>query len=149
MQFVLRAIDEWGGIASTAELRASGVDRSILDLLVMYGLVVRVKKGLWARPGLPLQVRDAQRLGGRLACVSALAFHGLIDPVAGPLHISAPEGVAKWRPDTSRIGPVRHWSRRALPGDRFAVSAQAAWRQFGLCRHVAGRDVRLPRPDSL
>ena len=147
MQFVLAAIDRWGGIASTAELAASGVERSLLDIAVMYGNVIRVKKGLWGRPDLPPEVIAAHRAGGRLACVSALAFHGVIEPVDG-LHIAAPFDVTKWKP-TPRRDVVRHWSRRALPGDKFAVTEQVAWAQFALCRGVAGRDVRLRRTDSL
>jgi hypothetical protein len=148
MQFVLAAIDRWGGIASTAELAASGVDRTFLDIAVMYGRVIRVKKGLWSRPELPDDVLAAHRAGGRLACVSALAFHGVIEPVDG-LHVAAPFDVTKWKPGAARPGVVRHWSRRALPGDRLAVSAETAWAQFALCRAVAGRDVRLRRTDSL
>jgi len=148
MQFVLAAIDRWGGIASTAELAASGVDRSFLDIAVMYGNVLRVKKGLWSRPELPPEAVAAHRAGGRLACVSALAFHGIIEPVEG-LHVAAPLNVTKWKPGESRLGVVRHWSRRALPGDRLAVSVETAWAQFALCRAVAGRDVRLRRTDSL
>lgn len=148
MKSVFRAIDRWGGIATTAELRASGVERSILDVLVMYGRVIRVRKGLWAKPHLPPDVLAAQRLGGRLACVSALAYHGVIEPVPGPLHVSAPEGVTKWRGRSARAA-IRHWSRRVHTGDRFAVSAEAAWAQFALCREVAGREVRLRRTDSL
>jgi hypothetical protein len=148
MQFVLAAIDRWGGIASTAELAASGVERSLLDIAVMYGNVIRVKKGLWSRPELPDDVLAAHRAGGRLACVSALAFHGFIEPVEG-LHVAAPYDVTKWNPGFAGPGVVRHWSRRALPGDRLAVSVETAWAQFALCRAVAGRDVRLRRTDSL
>jgi hypothetical protein len=147
MQFVLAAIDRWGGIASTSELAASGVDRSLLDIAVMYGKVIRVKKGLWSRPELPDDVLAAHRAGGRLACVSALAFHGVIQPVEG-LHVAAPFDVTKWKPRI-KPGVVRHWSRRALPGDKLAVSVEVAWAQFALCRAVAGRDVRLRRTDSL
>jgi hypothetical protein len=50
-----------------------------------------------------------------------------------------------WRPRGRRERVVRHWSRRPIEGDRLAVSAQAAWAQFALCRAVAGRDVRLRR----
>lgn len=149
LKLVLDAIDRWGGIASTRELEASGVDRSRLDVAVYYDRVIRVRKGHWARPGLPDEVLAAHRAGGRLACVSALAFHGVIEPVRGPLHIAAPDRVFKWRGGVRGADVVRHWSRRQLPGDRFAVSAEVAWAQFALCRRVAGRDVRLQRTDSL
>jgi hypothetical protein len=149
MSRILDAIDTFGGMASTAELARCGVERWELDIAVMYGRVLRVRKGLWSRPGLPQLVVAAHRSGGRLACVSALAFHGVIEPVPGRLHISAPLWAGSWRPGAPRADVVRHWNRTAAPGDRLAVTPEDAWAQFALCREVAGRDVRLRRPDSL
>jgi hypothetical protein len=149
MRIVLRAIHRWGGIASTAELAASGVERQLLDIAVMYGRVVRVKKGLWADPEIPAEVVAAYRAGGRLACVSALAYHGVIEQPECGIHICAPEWVSRWRAPRPDATVTRHWSRRPVAGDRFAVSVQVAWAQFALCRGVAGRDVRLRRTDSL
>jgi hypothetical protein len=149
MKMVLKAINRWGGIASTRELAASGVERQLLDIAVMYGRVVRVKKGLWADPAIPPEVVAAYRAGGRLACVSALAYHGVIERPDCGIHIAAPDWVSKWRAPRPRVAVTRHWSRRPVPGDRFAVSVETAWAQFALCRGVAGRDVRLRRTDSL
>lgn len=149
MSRILDAIDRWGGMASTAELAHSGVERWELDIAVMYGRVLRVRKGLWARPDLTPAAIAAQRGGGRLACVSALAYHGLIEPVPGRLHVSAPQWVFSWRPGSPHADVIRHWSRTTEPGDRMAVSPHDAWAQFALCREVAGRDVRLIRTDSL
>jgi hypothetical protein len=146
---ILDAIDEYGGMASTAELRRRGVERWELDIAVMYGRVLRVRKGLWARPELSRLAVDAQRGGGRLACVSALVYHGVIEPVPGRLHVSAPAWAASWRPGRPRADVIRHWNRTEHPGDRMAVAAEDAWAQFALCREVAGRDVRLRRTDSL
>jgi len=146
---IIDAIDHWGGIASTAELASRGVERWELDIAVMYGKVFRVRRGLWARLDIPPAVVAAQRGGGRLACVSALAFRGVIDDVPGRLHVSAPQWAASWRPGSPRADVVRHWSRDPLDGDRFSVSEKVAWAQFALCREVAGRDVRLRRTDSL
>ena len=150
MEFVLDALERLGGIASTGELARSGVDRQLLDIAVMYGRIVRIRRGLWAHPSVPGEAIAAHRAGGRLACVSALAFHGVIEPpLGGCLHIAAPEWVSKWRSPRADSSVVRHWSRRPIAGDRFAVSAAEAWAQFALCRAVAGRDLRLRRTDSL
>ena len=146
VRIILDLIDRHGGIAYTREL--SRVPRNVLDVAAWYGTVLHVKKGVWAAPGLDPVVASAIRAGGRLACVSALAYHGVIEP-GHELHICAPLGVISWRPRGSRERVVRHWSRRPAPGDRIAVDVETAWAQFALCRAVAGRDVRLRRGDSL
>jgi hypothetical protein len=146
MRFVLDQIESRGGLAYTRELHR--IPRNVLDVAAMYGTVLHVKKGLWALPTLDPLVIAAQRAGGRLACVSALEFHGVIEP-GNALHICAPAGVISWRPRSRADGVIRHWSRRPKPGDRLAVSVDAAWAQFAVCRGVAGRDVRLRRTDSL
>jgi hypothetical protein len=146
---VLKAISACGGLATTAELASRGVDRQQLDIAVMYGRVLRVKKGLWAVPGFSPEALPALRAGGRLACVSALVFLEEIEDAGFELHLAAPLGVTSWHPGRHRRDVVRHWSRHPLPGDRLAVSVEVAWAQFALCRGVAGRDVRLLRTDSL
>lgn len=147
VRFILDLIHGHGGIAYTHEL--SYVPRNVLDVAAMYGTVVHIKKGMWGLPGLDPSVVAAQRAGGRLACVSALAYHGVIEPDGHALHICAPQGVVSWRPRGKRDGVVRHWSRRSVDGDRLAVSVETAWRQFALCREVASGEVRLRRSDSL
>jgi hypothetical protein len=91
----------------------------------------------------------AQRVKARLACVSALVHHGVIDDAGFDLHVSARAGQVSWHPVPQRVGVLRHWSRRPLDGDRFAVSVREAWVQFAVCSGVASRDVRLRRTDSL
>lgn len=130
-------------MATTRQLRDRGIDRMVLDIAAMYELVLRVRKGLWAAPDIPPLVVAAQRAGGRLACVSALAYHGIIDDAESGLHICAPPGVIGWHPSRRGDRAVRHWSRSPLDGDAFAVSADLAWAQFGLCRAVASSDVHL------
>jgi hypothetical protein len=149
VKFVLDAISDCGGLATTAELASRGVERQQLDIAVMYGRVLRIKKGLWATPDFTPQALPALRAGGRLACVSALVFHGEIEDAGFDLHLAAPLGVTSWHPRRNRRDVVHHWSRQPLPGDRLAVSSATAWAQFALCRGVAGRDVRLRRTDSL
>jgi hypothetical protein len=145
---IFEAIDRLGGVARTREIAAQGIDMDAFYIAVYYGKVLRVRKGIWARPGLDPVVLEAQRAGGRLACVSALAYHGVIADVDGPVHISAPWDVTRWRPGRHREPAVRHWSRRPLPGDRFAVTPEAAWSQFALCRAVSSRDLRLRAPEQ-
>lgn len=149
MQMVIDALRRFDGLATTAELRARGIERGMIDIAYMYGRVWRVRKGLWALPDIPRAVLAAQRAKGRLACVSALVFHGVIEDGGFKLHLSARIGQVSWHPVPERPEIVRHWSRTPLDGDRFAVSAEVAWAQFALCREVASGDVRLPQTDSL
>ena len=149
MQRVLNALQVYDGLATTAQLAAQGIDRQQLDIAVMYRRVLRVKKGLWAVPGFAPEALPALRAGGRLACVSALVFHGEIDDAGFELHLAAPLGVTSWHPHRRSRDVVRHWSRSPLPGNRLAVDSDTAWAQFALCRAVAGRDVQLRRTDSL
>lgn len=143
---LLDEIERRGGIASTRELTRDRIDREFLLLAGQYGRILRVRKGWWAHPDLPAHLLEAHRAGGRLACVSALAHHGVIAPIDGRVHVSAPEGVRKWRPGRRRADVVRHWSRHPCPGDRMAVTVDAALAQFALCREVSSRDVRLADP---
>ena len=149
MQQVIDALRRSDGLATTSELRARGIDRGMIDIAYMYGRIWRVRKGLWCIPDLARPVLQAQRAKGRLACVSALVYHGLIDDEGFDLHVSARLGQVSWHPVPSRKGVVRHWSRTPLDGDRFAVGPETAWAQFALCSAVAGGDVRMRRTDSL
>lgn len=132
MQKLFDLIASHGGVAYTREL--SHIPRNVLDVYVMYGRVLRVKKGMWALPDLDPLAIAAIRAGGRLACVSALAYHGVIAREGAGLHICAPAGVANWRPRPGKAPVVRHWSRAPQPGDRLAVTVEAAWAQWELSR---------------
>ncbi|CAN5489623.1 hypothetical protein BH09ACT4_BH09ACT4_09530 [soil metagenome] len=149
MQKLYDVLRQTDGLATTAELRARGIERGMLDVAVMYRRVLRVRKGVWCLPELDAAVLAAQRAKGRLACVSALVFHEVIENAGFDLHVSAPPGQVSWHPRSVRSPTVRHWSRQSVGGDRFSVSVDVAWAQFALCRAVAGRDVRLRQTGSL
>jgi hypothetical protein len=149
MHTVIKALERFDGLATTGELRGQGIHRDQIDIAYMYNRIYRVRKGLWCLPGLPRDIRQAQRAKGRLACVSALVHHGVIEDSGFDLHVSARLGQVSWHPIPARDGVIRHWSREPLAGDRFAVSAEVAWAQFAICLAVGSRDVRLQQPDSL
>lgn len=120
-----------GGVFFTGEAYRGGDTQSILYWAVAYGSVIRARRGVYCDPGLPGAAIRALRIGGRLACVSALAHHGL-GPEPPELHVVVPA-------NASRLGEiggsvVLHWSRRRLAGDRVAVSAAEAHRQAERCR---------------
>ena len=100
---LLEVIDRQGGIASRRQLLAWGLDPGWIDLAAWYGRsVIRVRNGWFARPSENREVLRAWRVGGRLTCVSALAFHDQVP--AGPvLHVEVPGWATQLRdPDDRR-----------------------------------------------
>ena len=145
MRILLDAIERLGGAAYRWELRASGVSADLIDLAARYRRdVVRVRKGLYAAVGEDREVLRAWRAGGRLTCISALAFH---DGVQAPptLHLEVPANTPRLRdPDRrrERLAPdapvVVHWARYPGPGDRRSVSAEHAEAVASACGVRAG-----------
>jgi len=144
MLLIQRDIQSLGGIASTAELLRRGHSAEMIWIWSRYGTIVRVRKGWYANADVSDDVLRAVRIGGRLACVSAAAHHGLIDPSFSSLHVSVGRHSSRLRtatdakiqlaehPDPS---VVIHWTRLPLDGGRQAVSPEEALRQMRLCSH--------------
>ncbi len=72
---VLALLARTGGIVSTRELRAVGVDPTMLELYRDYGSLQAVRQGWHCHPDVSSLNRLAWRFGGPLACVSALEFY--------------------------------------------------------------------------
>ncbi|HEU0206649.1 MAG TPA: hypothetical protein VFQ74_08160 [Pseudolysinimonas sp.] len=156
MDLLLDIIHRSGGIASRRQLLAWGVAPGWIDLAAWYGRhVIRVRHGWFARADEPPQVVRAWRVGGRLTCVSALAFHEGDSSDPGPvLHVEVPANACQLRdPDRSkkRLGPdarvIIHWTRNPGPGTARAVSPEHAAEVAARCGvHGAGvpRDLRVP-----
>lgn len=145
---LLDVIDGQGGIASRRQLLAWGVDPGWIDVAAWYGRsVIRVRNGWFARPSENREVLRAWRVGGRLTCVSALAFHDGAE--AGPvLHVEVPGWSTQLRdPDDhrKRLRPdtavVVHWARHRGPGTRRAVSPEHAEAVAAVCGVRAGAAV--------
>ncbi|WP_394770083.1 type IV toxin-antitoxin system AbiEi family antitoxin domain-containing protein [Lacisediminihabitans sp.] len=143
MQRVLTVIHELGGIARLSELGSHGYSPELIGMLVDYGRIIRVRKGWYATTDTDDALIRAWRVGGRLACVSALAHHGFGEPDQLALHVSVPRTASRLRtahdyrqrlaehPDAAI---VVHWTRRPVPGDRRAVDAEFAREQAAVCR---------------
>lgn len=150
MQQILRALDQLGGLATRWQLRSFGISHDAIDVAAYYGrMVVRVRKGWYARADENRDVIRACRVGGRLTCVSAISFHdGSTPPPV--LHIEVPANAPRLRdPDDRRspLGPgspvVVHWTRYPGPGEARAVTAEHAEAVAARCGvHAAG----VPRP---
>lgn len=163
MKNIIAAIERRGGLASRRELIADGLDPELVDLCAWYGRhMVRVRAGWYARPGENREVTRAWRVGGRLTCASAIAFHeGATPPPA--LHVEVPANAARLRdPDDSHqplgtnAAVVVHWTRYPGPGSRRAVSSEHAEAVASVCgvragaighRAVAPSPSPSPQPD--
>ncbi|MFZ2964668.1 MAG: hypothetical protein WA006_08300, partial [Rhodoglobus sp.] len=133
MRKLFADIERLGGLASSRELRSFGHDRWSIEIPLLYGNLVRVRHGWFALPGEHAEIVRAWRVGGRLTCLSALAWHEG-QPMPPDLHVEVPGNTARLRsPDDARrpLGGdervVVHWARRPGPGDRRAVGVGDAW----------------------
>lgn len=119
-------------IASHAQLLAAGVSEVSIDVGVAYRRIRRIRRGWYASLDAPELAVRAREAGGRLACVSALEYHGVGEP-SDVLHVDVPrssKGV--------RGAAVAHWSRRERAGDAFAVSVEEAAAQAARCKYRRG-----------
>ena len=121
------------GLVRTRELLAIGYEDETIRISRNYGALIHVRQGWWALPGTAPVLLRAWRAGGRLACVSALAFHGVAIELGDPLHIE----VAAASKGALQPGMHVHWSTSQRNGDRRAVSVDVAKRQAGQCRAAA------------
>jgi hypothetical protein len=134
MQIILDRIARLGGLARTSELLQAGIDDELIRMAARYRRIIDAGHGWWALPETPSRVVTARRAGGRLACTSALRFHGFLPEQASAdieaVHVSLARSARK----PTHPGLVLHWSRAILPGDRCAVSVEVAVQQAARCR---------------
>jgi hypothetical protein len=129
---VTEVLERLGGYAWRYELVAMGCDPMDIDMTLYYRKIIRVRVGQYASVGTAPVVLRALAVGGRLACVSALAFHQGCDAEVDPVHVLVKYGA-------SRLGPrppgkvVVHWARRTVDGSRMVVSEAAARAQAARC----------------
>ncbi|MET2012017.1 DUF559 domain-containing protein [Microbacterium chocolatum] len=92
---------------TTAELRAEGVSQRSLAHLVAVGALLRVRRGQYVVFDTPPAMADAARLGGRLDCVSLLAFLGVFVHHGAGTHVQITPGASR----LPEPGPAsrRHW----------------------------------------
>lgn len=84
--------------------------------MVASGALVRLRRGVYASPHLPLPVRQAITVGGRVTCVSAAEQFGLWTPPGPGLHVHLPRDSSRIRNvdgrrtvTSPRSGLIRHW----------------------------------------
>lgn len=125
-----KRVEALGGIATRAQLFAHGCTRDEIDLAVRYGWILSARRGLYVSVGVDPLVLRALRVGGRLACVSAVAWYeGRKVTPDEPIHVAVPHGASRLG-----AGAIVHWSRLPVAGSRGVVSEEVARRQAASCR---------------
>lgn len=95
MREVRRILTHYGGACTTAELARAGLGRRDIECAHAAGHLVRVRRGLYADPGMPHPMRRALTIGGRLACASAAELLGLrVLHAPQHLHVARPRNFA-------------------------------------------------------
>jgi len=129
-----------GGLASLGELLDRGHWRERIEIAVMHRKLIRVRKGWYALGDEPEAVIRAWRVGGRLACRSAVAFHTGTGDIT-VLHVEVPSNAARLRsPNFAKQrlgrddGVVVHWVNDRGNGDRRAAPLERALEQAQRCR---------------
>jgi very-short-patch-repair endonuclease len=110
---------------TTTELKPQGYTVERIRSEIALGLLERVIRGWYCRPGADRGAVRAMRLGGRISCVSALALHGGWLPPDAGLHVGFPSHASGRRMATRPApeGTVLHWHpKAAATGSGFAVT---------------------------
>ena len=113
-------------IAETGALNAAGANWRVLRAAVESGYLVRARRGHYALPDTDPHVLEAVRVGGRLACISAVASNGIfaldstfahihVDPTASRLR--APHDRFQQLTAQNRDGVELHWGQLLDPRD--------------------------------
>ncbi|WP_109209085.1 MULTISPECIES: type IV toxin-antitoxin system AbiEi family antitoxin domain-containing protein [Microbacterium] len=87
-------------------LKSGWTDRS-LKAAVRDGRLLRARAGVYLEPDAPHDIVEACRLGGRLACTSALIQRGIFALDRGTLHVHLPVNSSRLRPLARSVR--RHW----------------------------------------
>lgn len=113
-----------------AELRAQGMSARGITAAVRTGRLVRARRDNYLAEGVPRQLIDAVRVGGRLGCLSLLSLLGVFVFDASVLHVHMERGDSRMRlphsaggdvPDDRRNRRVLHWHRFIDPPLRGSV----------------------------
>ena len=110
---------------TTDELRAQGYTVERIRAEIGAGVLERVIRGWYCRPGADRGAVRAMRLGGRISCVSALALRGGWLPPDSSLHVGFPSHASgrRFATRTAPAGTVAHWHPKAsATGSAFAVT---------------------------
>lgn len=115
---------------TTADLRAAGCTVEQIRAEIAAGLLERVIRGWYCRPGTDRDAVRAMRLGGRLSRASALGLLGAWVPPRLGTHVGFPSHASgRWMRNGRAVLPedvTVHWHPKAAStGSAFAVTPMA------------------------
>lgn len=116
------------------------ISRRALSHALAEGSVIRLRRDAYVSPWMAEPLRWAATVGGRLACVSALAQWGCFVPPGSGLHVQVAANAARLRaPDGSPRGPdhaglVLHWARVNAPARDLRLPVETSLRQLLRCQ---------------
>lgn len=126
---------------SYQELRREGMSRQDLRANLATGSLRRARRDVYLSGQCPEAVHAAQRVGGRLDCVSALAELGVFVLERRELHVQVEPHRARLRSPRSRSRRLAtsdrvivHWRAGHLPEECHTVSVVPALTQALLCQ---------------
>jgi very-short-patch-repair endonuclease len=135
-------------VASRHELIAAGASGRMLTAAVAGGSLVRIRRDHYALPSTANAIQKAVRVGGRVACVSALRAMSVFVVDSNVTHIHLPREASRLRspanrrvllsPD-NRAGAHLHWWPLLDPagGDETIVGIEDALAQVIRCQPTA------------
>jgi very-short-patch-repair endonuclease len=134
-------------IAETAALNAAGANWRALRAAVESGQLVRARRGHYALPGTDAHILEAVRLGGRLACMSAVANAGIftLDSTFAHIHVQptasrlrAPHDRFQKLSAQNRDGVELHWGQLLDPrgGSEYCIGLADAFVQVFRCQET-------------
>lgn len=135
---VAHVLDELGGVASRRELEGHGLHPELITMALAMGRIWRARRGVYVTAGMPEPLIRAVRIGGRLACVSALQFWGEPTAPDDRLHVEVRANASRLRLEERTL---LHWTRRPDGTSRTIVDRETARRQAAVCAVARGASL--------
>ena len=120
-------------VLTRADLVAQGMSTHQITAAVRERRLLRARRGVYVRPGMPPQVLAAVRIGGRLTCLSLLEVIGIFVHSRPALHVCVPAHLSRSRGRRPK-NAILHWGGRAESWHDHVVSLGEAIRQSVLCQ---------------
>ncbi|HET6825070.1 MAG TPA: type IV toxin-antitoxin system AbiEi family antitoxin domain-containing protein [Amnibacterium sp.] len=109
---------------TTAELQARGFSRTTISGMVDAGRLVPLRRGLWAEPNAPEDLKRVAVLGGAATATTGGKALGIWTPDDDRLHVALPAGASRLRNPDDPSRPLEpddlvclHWTKR-MPSPR-------------------------------
>jgi very-short-patch-repair endonuclease len=133
-------------VMATSELATAGISWRSLRNAEESGALLCVRRGYYSLPEASTAVVEAVRVGGRLACVSAVVDYGIFGFDDGAVHVHVRQCASRLGSPRERSRPVLknngkaakvHWDSLLHPseGNEYRIGVTDAIRQTFRCQH--------------